>query len=115
MTTKGIIKILPFKEDFKTKLLERYDTMPVAEKYVLIDILWDAYDCLCQIKLEKNLQLARIDLENNKGTIDPEFFRRVEEKTEQEMDQMTEETTSQVDLTSTREKLEELMGKPTNN
>ncbi len=109
MTTKEIIKILPINDALKRKLFEGYDTMPEAEKSVLVELLWDMYDALYQLLLEKNLALARVDLENNKRDINPDFFRAVEEQTLKDMQEEGTQEITDIDLSQAREKLEALV------
>ncbi len=109
MTTKEIIKILPVSEALKKKLFDGYDTMPEAEKSVLVELLWDMYDALYQLLLEKNLALARIDLESNKREVNPDFFRAVEEQTLKDMQENAAKGINDADISQARGKLEELI------
>lgn len=109
LTTIQIIKILPFEDAFKKKLLDRLETVQGGERMVFVDALWDMYDTVYQIRLEKNLTLARMDLEEGIGEISPEFFIKVEEKTNKEMQEEAAQEITDVDLSQARGKLEEIM------
>jgi len=44
LTPKQLISIVPLQENFKQNLLASYDSYTDAEKYELLNILWDAFE-----------------------------------------------------------------------
>ncbi len=106
ITTKDIIKILPFQEAFKIDFLEKFDTLPSDKKFSVEQILWDAYYALYRLKFDANISLAFERAKNNEETLDKDFYKRVEEQTEKEMETQALESTEKVDLESARKAME---------
>ena len=65
LTTKDLVKILPFEDQEKTDLFQNFDSLDEGQKFEITRILWQAYDALYEIKLEENTQLAFFKAENN--------------------------------------------------
>lgn len=106
ITTKEIIKILPFDKKFKFELLEAFDTLSPDQKFNIEQILWDSYFALYKLKLDENLQLAFLRAKENKEALDKDFFNRVEQQTEEEIKSGTIETAESVDLEAARKAME---------
>jgi hypothetical protein len=109
-STKDIIKVLPFTEEFKKKLLERYDTLTDDQRFAIERIIWELYDAIYEARLDENMQLAHERAKHNEEKLDHDFYNRVRQQTEEQMKQ--EETTSKasVDLSHTREELAKILG-----
>jgi len=109
LTTKDIIKTLPFASEFQKQLLEGFDSLDADKKFEIEQILWDSYDALFQIKLEENLELATIEAEVGNVALDQDFYKKAQEKTEKEMKSNFHEETKDMDLSAIREKLQAYM------
>jgi hypothetical protein len=113
--TKDIIKVLPFDETFKQDLLSRYDTLDPDEKYNIDSILWDAYDAFYALKLDENLLLALNRAKEGNEQLDETFYQRIRQQTEQEMQKEEVTIATNVDLSDTRNKLQQLISPQTTN
>jgi hypothetical protein len=108
-TTKDLIKIIPFDDDFKKKLYNQYDTLNPDQKYSIDRALWDTYDALYDIKLDENLQIALQKAKEGKEVLDTGLYKRVREQTERELRTAHATMATHVDLAETRRKLQELL------
>lgn len=106
ITTKDIIVLLPFKEEFKKQLLSRFDSMTIGEKYEIEKILWDAYDAYFQTVLDKNLEEAMEKAKRNEIPLDGNFYKTVEEHTEKEVAEKQQHTKTGDALEAVRDKLQ---------
>lgn len=106
MKTKDIIKILPIDESLRTSLLEEFDSLDVEPKYRLIELLWEIYDGLFGLKLEENTQLALLRAKEGQETLDKNFYKRVKEQTEKDMETKAIEDVQNTDIASARKALE---------
>lgn len=109
LTTKTIIKMLPFDDVFKTELSNGVDLLDPDRKFVLERILWQTYDILYGLKLQENYELGMLRVKNRQEKLDKEFYKRVEEKTEKEMENETLKTTEKVDLEAARKAMEKIV------
>lgn len=109
LTTQTIIKTLPFDEEFKKTLLENLESYDVDTKFEITQLLWDTYFALYDLALEANLEDGLDAVGEGNGKLSPKFFQQIREKTDSQMGDELVETTEKVDLTSTRQKLEEMM------
>jgi hypothetical protein len=111
LTTKNIIKLLPLEEVFKKKLLDGYDQLPFAKRFALEQVTWDIYDAYVQVKIEENIALAldKAQYEDN-GLINPEFYDKIKEQTEKEIQEKGVLEAEKVDLVATREQLASVIG-----
>lgn len=113
LSTKDIIKILPFEKTFKDSLLDRYDSLDEDQRFSIERLVWDLYDALYELRLETNLNIALENATSRKDKLDEELYKRVREQTEKEMLTSEVEEVKTVDLEHTREQLEELLTKKT--
>jgi len=111
LTTINIIKILPLEEVFKAQLLKQYASLNADQKFAIEQLVWNGYADFFELKLQENIRLALEQAKNKNGKLDKGFYDRVRAQTEQEIQEFSTATTAKIDLTSTREKLEELMKK----
>ena len=109
LRTKDVIKILPLDEGFKKDLLSSYDSLNPDVRNDIVRILWDAYDCIFQMRLEKNLNIALNEAMENREKLDPGLYKRVRDLTRSEMAYMNEEDLKSTDLTQAREELAKLI------
>jgi hypothetical protein len=107
--SKDLIKILPFGQEFKNKLLGEYDTFGPDLKYTIDDALWDAYDALYKLRLDENMRLALERAKEGKETLDEGLYKRVREQTERELQTQEATMSTHIDLDETRKKLQELL------
>ena len=108
-TTQDLIKVLPFDKEFKKELLENYETLDPDKKFNIQVMLWDTYDGLFDLKLEKNLTIAYEEAKNNQEKLDSELYQRVRDLTEDEMNRLTEEDIKALDLDVARDKLKAIL------
>lgn len=116
-TTQDIIKILPFKKEFKEDLLDRYESFSSDQRYSIEKIIWDFYDAVYENRLDTNMKLAFERAKKNEEKLDHEFYERVRTLTDQQLIEEFHQTETTVDLSETREELEKIMSgstKPTN-
>jgi hypothetical protein len=111
ITTKDIIKILPFEKSFQEELLSQFDSLNPDQKFNIERILWDTYDAFYGLKLQENIELAFMRARENQENLDENFYKRIREQTEKEMQSEFFQKTSQNDLSVVRAKLEELIKK----
>lgn len=107
--TKDIIKILPFDPAFKQRLLGEYDLLDPDDKYNIDSILWDAYDALYALKLDENILLGLQRVKEGLEPIDEDFYKRMRDKTEQDMQTEEVAQTTSVDLSDVRSKLSQMI------
>lgn len=113
LTTKDIIKMLPFEEAFKAKLLEDFDTLSPDQKYQIEELIWDAYAVIYQLRFEKNFREALLRVEEKKEEIDEEFSKRIREQTNKDLQNTQTQQSSAIDLSETRAALQEIINDPT--
>src|SRR5207302_2359918 len=107
-TTQNIIKMLPFDEDFKIQLLENFDIFTQDQKHEIENIVWNLYMKLHDLKLQENTLLAMERVKNNEEKIDEDFYTRIKEKTEKDMEQNLYAQTETVDLSAARAAMEKI-------
>ncbi len=108
-STKNLIRLLPIAEDFKKLLLEQIDIISSDKKSELDELIWDAYYALYKLRLDRNIQKALDDESENGEKIDQDFYIRIKNKTEAEMQQLKPADLDQEELKETRQKLEEVL------
>lgn len=109
ITTKDIIKFLPFNNDFKNKLLEEFDSMELNKKFELEQMLWDAYDNLFELKVQEKMQVMIEKAKNKEIPLDQNIYRLAEKEAEKEMEAGFFKETTDTDLDAVRTRLEALM------
>lgn len=109
LTTKNIIKILPFRDEFKKSLLERFDSLTDDQRLQIERVVWDFYDALYELKLQENIALALQKSGEEQVKLTKDFYRTIEEQTEQEMFKSTVSIATKVDLEQARDQLEEII------
>lgn len=114
-TTKDVIKVLPFDEDFKLRLLSAYDHIRPEPKSLLIDLLWDAYDAMYEIKLEENMDEELRQAFEGKTALDQNLYSKARDKTEKDMDEEATGQAEKIDLSTTRASLEKILSESPSN
>lgn len=114
LTTIDIIKILPFEDGFKKSLLAEFDQLEFNKKFDMEQVIWNTYEALYKIKLQENLDVALSQFGTGDEKLDPEFYKKIQEQTHQEMQSESVQVSTDVDLDATREKLQELIRKNDN-
>lgn len=109
ITTKDIIKILPFEDKFKISLLNEFDFIDSEHKFNIERILWDAFYAIYEITYQKNLRLAFERAKNNQEKLDEDFNKRVIEQTEKELQTEALDTVQKVDLEHARKAMEQIV------
>lgn len=112
LTTKDIIKILPFEEAFKRDLLDRYDNLAPDERYTVEQLLWDLYDEIYTLKLQGKIEAALEPGSTSKFPLDDEFYRNVKQEVDEEMMSESTKLVETVDLQAARDKLQSLIKEP---
>ena len=109
ITTKDIIKLLPFDESFKSSVLESWDDLSSDQKFTIGQLLWDAYGEIYHARFEKNMTVAMVDVTEGKAKMDKDFYKRVKEQTNRDMQQQADETVPSMDLSETRAALQDIL------
>jgi hypothetical protein len=109
ITRQEIIKILPFDEELKQKLLTEWDTFSEDQHLNIEDIIWDTYADLYQARYDMNTEIALEELSQGMESVDSKFAQRIRDKTDDEFEQLFEHGIPATDLLETREKLQDLM------
>lgn len=109
LTTKTIIKSLPFEQSFKHELLEQFDALDADTQNAIARIAWDTFYAMYQLKLEENTQLAFVKAQVNQEKLDKDFYQRVKEKTQKELEDDLAGTTQETDLAAARKAMELIM------
>lgn len=106
LTTKDIIKILPFNDALKTRLLKGFDTLNPDQKFMVEDVVWNTYLTIYKLRLQENVQAGLLRARNNKEKLDESFYDRMEEQTEKEMDSEGLAITEKVNLEAAQKAME---------
>jgi len=109
MTTKDIIKILPFEEKFKNNLLSQFDELSIDQKFSLEQILWETYIAFYNLKLEDHIQLSLLRTKDNQEPLDSNFYKKVREQTDEEMQQEATKNIETKDLEAARIAMEKIV------
>lgn len=106
MTTKTIIKILPIDKEVKDKFESEYDSFPQDKKYEADRMLWGYFDTLYALKLEENTQLLLLEAKEKKVKLDKNFYKKVREKTEKEIAELSIKSVDSASLEEARRAME---------
>lgn len=109
ITTKDLIQLLPFEEAFKASLLADFDNLSADQRANIADIVWDTYAAVYQIRLDKNTREALVLAETGQKQLDSEFYKKIREKTNSEMQSQLSQVETTVDLSEAREELQKIM------
>lgn len=109
MTTKKIINMLPFDEEFKVSLAQGFDSLTKDQKYELEELLWDTYDLFYEWKLQEKMSIALDDVQKSHKLPNKELYALIREATEKELEETGIQSTEKIDLSQTRTAIEELL------
>jgi len=109
MTTKDIIKILPFEEQFKNNLLSQFDGLSIDQKFSLEQILWETYIAFYNLKLDENIQLALLRAKDNQEPLNSNFYKKVQEQTDEQIQQEATKNIETKDLEAARIAMEKIV------
>jgi hypothetical protein len=110
LTTKDIITLLPFDQQFKTELLSSYDSFDQDRKFNITQILWRAYYALYTIKLQENLDLALLQAENDpEMSLDKDFYAKVKARTQVQMQALSVDSKISVSVEDAKLKLAQVL------
>lgn len=109
ITTEGIIKVLPFEEEYRTQLLQSLTTLDLDKKANVEQVLWDTYFAFYKMKFDENMKLELVNMSQNNLPVNDEFYARVTQKTEQDMLNEFVDTSVSVDLTDARTKIDQIL------
>ncbi len=104
-----ILKILPFEEAFRNSLLDNFEKFSPDQQYAIEDIIWDTYDSLCKLKLEENIELALQKAKDGEENLNEGFYDRIKQQTEKELEESFTTAVAAVDLSETREALQDII------
>ena|SRR3989344_589439 len=110
LTTEKIITFLPLDQEFKQKLLEKYPQLDADTRYMVGKIIWQAYYVLYELKVQENYQLALMKAEEDGVEPGEDFYQKIEEQTEKEIQNMSYGQVTSDELTQIRSKLQHLSG-----
>lgn len=110
-TTQDLIKILPFKPEFKEDLLDNYDSLSKDQQYAITRLVWDLYDAIYESQLDANMKKAFERVKKSEEKLDNGFYERVRKLTDQEFEKENSEAATTVDLSSAREELQKIINK----
>lgn len=109
MTTKDIIKILPLEDASKNELLNEFDSLDSDQKFYIEQAIWDVYYEFFDLKMQANLEIALADAKEGQEKLDKEFYNRVREQTEKEMQAESTQTIEGADLAAARTAMEKII------
>lgn len=106
LTTKSIIKMLPFDKEFKEGLMNSFDSLDSDQRFSIERVIWDLYDGLYELKLQENIRLEMEKSNDTDHPLDKDFYKRVKEKTEKEVLNEFVDNTISVDLSQARAQID---------
>ncbi len=109
LTTKDIIKILPFEEAFKRALIDQFDNLNPDKRYQTERLLWDLYDAIYTLKLQGKIEMALLPDGPDPRPLNKDFYKSIRQEVDKEMASEATQKTEQVDLEAAREKLQEML------
>lgn len=109
LNTDKLIPLLPFDPAFKKDLQARYQALKPDERYELATLIHEAYYAYYRIKLEENMQLEYQKMEDSKVTPGPDFYNRVKEQTEKQLEQEQASESTNQELVAVRNKLQSIL------
>lgn len=109
ITTKNIIKALPFDERFKMELLNEFDFLTPDQKFTITRLMWDTFQAIFTIKLDENMQKALQDVEEEKEKLNNTLYNKVRQRTLQQLENDLEANLSNIDLAAARHAIETII------
>lgn len=109
MTTKDLIKFLPFDEPDRNELLKTYEYADKNQRFAINQLVWTAYFDLYNDTLRDNLAKEVDEAKFGEGKLDRDLYKRALQKTEQEMKLEIEKAITDTDLSAARKAMEQIM------
>jgi len=112
LTTKGLIDILPFEEEFKTDLKNKWDSLSMDQRNFISQLLWDTYADIYEARYDTNVEVALEQIAEGEETgfsLDKTFGKKIREKTQEELRKQATTAVSTATLSDTRKALESIM------
>lgn len=110
ITTENILKMLARDSNQALKLVEIFNAFDDDQKYLAEKKIWDLYDELYDVRLKSNLQKAFAEVKKGKRNLSADFYKKVKEETDKEIEKQFHQDTTSVDLNSVRDKISKIIG-----
>lgn len=112
LTTENIIKMLSKNESATKILLERFNSLNDDERFEVSNKIWDLYDLMYEGRLQVNVQKALNEVAANKKELSSDFYKKVKEETDKEVEKEFFADTTSADINSVRDKISKIIGNP---
>lgn len=109
ITTKTLLGFLPFDSKFKLEILEKYDSMPPAEKQRITDLVWDAYCDYYDLKVKENFDRGVVEASKRGEKTGSDFYGKVVDKTTEEIENALTSASETADLSEARKSMEQIV------
>lgn len=109
VNTKTLISFLPFDPAQKLDLLEKYDSLSKDEQIRITRIVWEALADYEELKIKENFEDGLSEAEKDKSGLDQDYYKKIVDKTEKEIDAKLAASQQAEDLTSVRKSMEQIV------
>lgn len=109
ISTKTLINFLTFDPKLKLELLESYDTLPIDEQVRITRAVWGAFDDYQELKVQENFEKGLLLADKNSSQIDNDYYKKINEQTEKEIDEALANSQQSADLTGVRKSMEQIV------
>lgn len=106
LTTKDIIKILPFEESYRDDLLQNFDSLGPDAKFNVEQALWVALNTYEELMHKRNTMLALQRVRDGQEDIDKDFYIRIAQKTYKDIEEFERGSKESTDLAEARKAME---------
>lgn len=110
LTTENIIKMLSKNESTSKILIEKFNTLNDDERFEVSNKIWNLYDLMYEGRLQVNVQKALNEVAANKKELSPDFYKKVKEQTDKEIEKEFFVDTTNADIDSVRDKISKIIG-----
>lgn len=107
--TKDVIRMLPINEDVKHELIAKFDTLDTGVRHDLIAMVWEAYDTLCDDKIDEKFYDKFYAMAEGKVEATPDLYNETVEEVYMEMANESEVKLSKDELSDIRTKLKAII------
>ena len=115
LSIEDIIKVLPFDEALKSELLNNFSNYSLDQRFALEQIIWQTYDSIFKIKLEENVEIAIAEAEEKGVPPEKDFYKKIREKTKQEIHSQHSLVVEEGDLEAARSSLAQIINTTSSN
>ena len=113
ITTKGLIDILPFEDEFRAKLHQQWDSLTPDQRNNIAQMLWNTYADIYQARFDTNVDISLLEIADGKKIpLNRNFAKYVGDQTVKEMRQQVNSAVTAATLTQTREALQHILNQP---